>query len=85
MSDATTVFFEAASVLVAQYLQGLRQDDPAGYQRLNVAAAGGAIFRLQTNFGVAGVLDCRLLVIDSDGSVVEIGALEVSNGGTNGH
>lgn len=70
-------YFNATSALVADFLRNLRADDPAGYRRLQVAAAGGAVFRLETGFSTAGILDCRLLVIDPAGEPLEIGSIDV--------
>lgn len=72
-------YFNATSALVADFLRNLKSDDPAGYRRLQVAAAGGAVFRLETGFSTAGILDCKLFVIDPAGNSLEIGSIEVQN------
>lgn len=72
-------YFNATSALVADFLRNLRADDPEGYRRLQVAAAGGAVFKLETGFSTAGVLDCKLFVIDPAGNSLEIGSIEVQN------
>ena len=77
MSLIVERYFSATSQLVAGFLENLKHDDPAGYRRLQVAAAGGAVFRLETGFSTAGILDCRLLVIDPAGEPLEIGSIEV--------
>ena len=72
-------YFNATSALVADFMRNLRADDPAGYRRLQVAAAGGAVFKLETGFSTAGILDCKLFVIDPAGNSLEIGSIEVQN------
>ncbi|HRQ59585.1 MAG TPA: hypothetical protein PLN31_19385 [Azoarcus taiwanensis] len=72
-------YFNATSALVADFLRNLRADDPAGYRRLQVAAAGGAVFKLETGFSTAGIIDCKLFVIDPAGNSLEIGSIEVQN------
>lgn len=72
-------YFNATSALVADFLRNLKDDDPDGYRRLQVAAAGGAVFRLETGFSTAGILDCKLHVIDPQGNSLEIGSIEVQN------
>ena len=67
------------SQLVAGFLENLKHDDPTGYRRLQVAAVGGAAFRLETGFSTAGILDCKLFVIDPAGNSLEIGSIEVQN------
>lgn len=72
-------YFNATSALVADFLRNLKDDDPDGYRRLQVAAAGGAVFKLETALSTAGILDCKLLVIDPAGNSLEIGSIEVQN------
>lgn len=72
-------YFSATSALVADFLRNLKSDDPAGYRRLQVAAVGGAVFKLETAFSTAGILDCKLFVIDPAGNSLEIGSIEVQN------
>lgn len=78
MSLIVERYFSATSQLVAGFLENLKADDPAGYRRLQVAAAGGAVFRLETGFSTAGILDCRLFVVDPQGEALEIGSLEIT-------
>lgn len=79
MSLIVQRYFSSVSQLVAGFLENLKHDDPAGYRRLQVAAAGGAVFKLETGFSTAGVLDCKLFVIDPAGNSLEIGSIEVQN------
>lgn len=72
-------YFNATSALVADFLRNLKSDDPAGYRQLQVAAAAGAVFKLETGFSKAGILSCELFVIDPDGNSLEIGSIEVQN------
>ena len=67
MSLIVERYFSATSQLVAGFLDTLKADDQEGFHRLRIAAAAGAVFRLETGFSAAGVLDCRLFVIDSEG------------------
>ena len=76
-------YFNAASALVADFLSNLKSDDPEGYRGLQIAAASGAVFKLETGFSTAGILDCRLLVIDAQGEALEIGAIEVQHHAAN--
>lgn len=79
MSLIVERYFSATSQLVAGFLENLKHDDQAGYRRLQVAAAGGAVFKLEPGFSTAGVLDCKLHVIDPQGNSLEIGSIEVQN------
>ena len=79
MSLIVERYFSSVSQLVAGFLENLKHDDPAGYRRLQVAAVGGAVFRLETGFSTAGILDCKLFVIDPAGNSLEIGSIEVQN------
>lgn len=79
MSLIVERYFSATSQLVAGFLDNVKADDPEGYRRLQVAAVGGAVFRLETGFSTAGILDCKLFVIDPDGNSLEIGSIEVQN------
>lgn len=79
MSLIVERYFSSVSQLVAGFLENLKHDDPAGYRRLQVAAVGGAMFKLETAFSTAGILSCELFVIDPDGNSLEIGAIEAQN------
>ena len=79
MSLIVERYFSSVSQLVAGFLENLKHDDPAGYRRLQVAAVGGAVFWLETGFSTAGILDCKLFVIDPAGNSLEIGSIEVQN------
>lgn len=79
MSPIVERYFSATSQLVAGFLENLKHDDLAGYRRLQVAAVGGAVFKLETAFSTSGVIDCKLFVIDPAGNSLEIGSIEVQN------
>lgn len=79
MSLIVERYFSATSQLVAGFLETLKHDDPAGYRQLQIAAAAGAVFRLETGFSTAGLLSCALFVINPDGDSLEIGSIEVQN------
>lgn len=79
MSLIVERYFSSVSQLVAGFLENLKHDDPAGYRRLQVAAVGGAVFKLETAFSTAGILDCKLFVVDPAGNSLEIGSIEVQN------